>query len=222
VIGGFCFVFMLNLSIVMKKVIIVLLVVFLIPSLVAQAQSETDLGITSPQPGQVVQGLEVITGTVGLLGFSSYELSFAYSQDQSGTWFPFETSGQPVFAESLGTWDTTVLTDGDYDLRLQVYLLDETVQEIIIPDLRVRNYTAAPTEVPLPTPTDFAQLVVPTARYVAPDPATPTPSFPTPTALPPNPVALDRQTILFAIARGAVLAILGIIAIAFLLRPRKS
>ena len=206
----------------MRKVFAILLFLFLLPSQIAQAQDGADFGVTSPLPGQVIQGLEVITGTVGLMGFSSYELSFAYSQDESGTWFPFESSGQPVFEGGLGTWDTTVLTDGDYDLRLRVNLLDGTVQEIIIPDLRVRNYTAAPTEVPAPTPTEFAQLVVPTARYVAPDPATPTPSFPTPTALPANPVALDRQTILFAIGRGALLAIVAIIALAFLLRPRKT
>jgi hypothetical protein len=206
----------------MRIVLGMFLLLCLIPSRTALAQDGTDLDISSPQPGQVIQGLEVITGTVGLLGFSSYELAFTYTQDESGTWFPFESSGQPAFEESLGTWDTTVLTDGDYDLRLQVYLLDGTVREIIVPDLRVRNYTAAPTEAPLPTPTEFAQLVVPTARYVAPDPATATPSFPTPTALPANPVALDRQTILAAIGRGALLAILAIIFIAFLLRPKKN
>ncbi len=198
------------------------LLLLLVPSNLALAQEGDELAITSPRPGQVIQGLEIITGTVGILGFSSYELAFAYSGDESGTWFPIQTSSQPVYDGSLGTWDTTVLTDGDYDLRLHVSLLDGTEQELLVPGVRLRNYTAAPTEVPTATPTEFASLIVPTARFILTELPTATPAFPTPTALPANPVTISRGAILAAIGRGALLAVLAILLLVVVLRPKKS
>ena len=178
--------------------------------------------VTSPLPGQVLQGLVVINGTVDAFAFSSYELSFAYAGDAGGTWFLIRRSSEAVSQGSLGTWDTTVLTDGDYDLLLRVFLLDGSVQEARVEGLRVRNYTPASTEVPTATPTEFASLTIPTPRYVAPDPATATPSFPTPTPLPANPVELKRGTIQEAVGRGALAAVLAILALAFLLRLRRD
>ena len=149
-------------------------------------------------------------------------LTGPYAQDGTDTWFTIQTSSSLVVEGNLGTWDTTVLTDGDYNLRLKVFLLDGGMEEISVGDLRVRNYTPAPTEVPTETPTEFAPLTIPTARYVATAPPTETPSFPTPTSLPANPVAIEREMIYVAIGRGALVAILAILALAFLLRLRRD
>ena len=206
----------------MRKVFLVLLLGCLPPVRNVLAQEEAVPQVSSPLPGQVVQGLVVINGTVDVFGFSSYELSFAYAGDEGRTWFLIQRSAEPVSQANLGTWDTTVLTDGDYDLRLRVFLLDGSEQQAVVEGLRVRNYTPAPTEIPTATPTEFASLTIPTPRYVAPDPATATPSFPTPTPLPANPVELDRGTILAAVGRGGLAAVLVILALAFLLRHRRE
>ena len=168
---------------------IIALVIFLFPQPVL-AQEVADLAIVSPETGQIVQGLVLVSGTVTVLGFSSYELSFAYQDDPTGTWFTLQNSSLPVFEGELGAWDTTTLTDGDYILRLRVFLLDGSLQETTVSDLRVRNYTAVPTSTVTPTATAFAQIVPPTAQLIAPMPATVTPSHPTPTPLPPNPAGI--------------------------------
>jgi len=157
-----------------------------------------------------------------VLGFSSYELSFAYKDDPTGTWFALQTSSLPVFEGDLGIWDTTTLTDGDYTLRLQVYLLDGSVQETTAPDLRVRNYTAVPTPTPVSTATAFAQFAPPTAQLIAPMPATVTPSHPTPTPLAPNPAGLAAPSISGALGRGAILALLLILSVGLILRLRRE
>ena len=213
---------MLNLSVVMKSALFaILLVIFLLPQPVL-AQEGADLAITSPEADQIVQGLVIVSGTVTVLGFSSYELSFAYKDDPTRTWFTLQNSSLPVFDGELGTWDTTTLTDGNYSLRLRVFLLDGSVQETIVTDLRVRNYTAVPTSTFTPTATPFAEIVAPTAQLIAPLLATVTPSHPTPTPFPPNPAGLTVPSISEALGRGAILSLLLILVVGLILRLRRE
>jgi len=213
---------MLNLSIAMKSALVaILLVIFLLPQPVL-AQEGADLAITSPEADQIVQGLVIVSGTVTVLGFSSYELSFAYKDDPTGTWFTLQNSSLPVFDGELGTWDTTTLTDGDYKLRLRVFLLDGSTQETIVTDLRVRNYTAVLTSTFTPTATPFAEIVAPTAQLIAPLPATATPSHPTPTPFPSNPAGLTVPSISEALGRGAILSLLLILVVSLILRLRRE
>ena len=213
---------MLNLLVVMKSALFaILLVIFLLPQPVL-AQEGADLAITSPEADQIVQGLAIVSGTVTVLGFSSYELSFAYKDDPTGTWFTLQNSSLPVFDGELGTWDTTTLTDGNYSLRLRVFLLDGSVQETIVTDLRVRNYTAVPTSTFTPTATPFAEIVAPTAQLIAPLLATVTPSHPTPTPFPPNPAGLTVPSISEALGRGAILSLLLILVVGLILRLRRE
>jgi len=213
---------MLNLSIAMKSALVaILLVIFLLPQPVL-AQEGANLAITSPEADQIVQGLVIVSGTVTVLGFSSYELSFAYKDDPTETWFTLQNSSLPVFEGELGTWDTTTLTDGDYSLRLRVFLLDGSMQETIVTDLRVRNYTAVPTSTFTPTATPFAEIVAPTAQLIAPLPATATSSHPTPTPFPPNPAGLTVPSISEALGRGAILSLLLILIVSLILRLRRE
>jgi len=219
---GFYFSIVLNLSIVMKHAALtIFLLIFLFPRPVL-AQEGADLVITSPESGQFVQGLVIVSGTVTVLGFSSYELSFAYMDDPTGTWFALQNSSLPVFEGELGSWDTTTLTDGDYSLRLRAFLLDGSMQETTVTDLRVRNYTAVPTATFTPTATPFAQIVPPTAQLIAPLPATVTPFHPTPTPLPPNPAGLTVPSISEAMGRGALFAFLLILGVGLVLRLRRD
>lgn len=188
----------------------------------AVAQSAPGLLITAPQSGQVIQGLVVVSGSVTLLGFSYYELAFSYESDSTDTWFILQTSSLPVSDGELGTWDTGALTDGDYRLRLRAYLLDGSFQEIIVTDLKVRNYTAAPTTVPTATETSLPGLVAPTALLATPVPAAVTQAYPTPTPLPPNPAGLDVGAIYSALGRGAGWTLVLFLGLGLLLRLRRD
>jgi hypothetical protein len=206
------------------KVIYILVLVFtfvFLPQSV-RAQEGTLPVISSPSQGQIVQGLSVITGSVSALGFSSYELSFAYADDPTQTWFVLTSGAEPIFEGELGTWDTTTLTDGDYSLRLRTFMLDGTVQEVTVTGLRVRNYTPVPTSTFTPTATAVVQFAPPTAQLVAPAPDTATPSLPTPTPLPPNPASLQEASISRALGRGAILALVLFLGFGLLLRLRRE
>ncbi len=157
--------------------------------------------VVSPRPGEALQGLVTITGTSDVIGFASYEITFAYPDDLTGTWFLISQSSQPVQGETLAVWDTTAITDGNYALRLLVFLDDGTSLEVRVPDLRVRNYT--PVETATPGPTSASG----TATLPVVTPAIP---LPTSTPLPPNPAALTSSRILTSLGYGALAAIAGI------------
>ena len=212
---------MIDLSIAMKRFLVLFLLIAILPHPV-RAQEGAQLDISSPSEGQIVQGMVVVSGSVTVLGFSSYELSFAYNDDPTQTWFILTTSSLPVFESELGTWDTTTLTDGDYTLRLRIFLLDGTVRETIVSGLRVRNYTAVPTSTFTPTATAIVQFAPPTAQLIAPAAATVTPSLPTPTPLPPNPASLQDASISGALGRGAILALLLFLGFGLILRLRRE
>ena len=108
--------------------------------------------IVEPRPGDVLQGVVKIAGSDDVPGFVSTEVSFSYADDPTGTWFLIAASVQPVTNDSLATWDTTVITDGDYVLRLRVYLTDGNSRETILSGLRVRNYTPVETPTPMTVP----------------------------------------------------------------------
>ena len=213
---------MLNLSIVMKHIFLIFgLVFFFFPQPVL-AQDGNQATISYPIEAQIVQGVVTISGSVTVLGFSSYKISFAYENDPTQTWFELSSSSLPVFEGELGAWDTTTLTDGDYSLRLQVFLLDGTVQEATVTGLRVRNYTPIPTSTHTPTSTPVVQFAPPTAQLIAPAPATVTPSLPTPTVLPPNPASLAEASISSALGRGAALTLLLFFVFGLLLKLRRE
>lgn len=153
--------------------------------------------IVSPRPGEALQGRVTITGASNAIGFASYELAFAYPADPTGTWFLIAQSNQPVQDGTLGEWDTTLVTDGDYTLRLRVLLDDGSSLEVLAPDLRVRNYT------PVETPTPGTSPVFPTRT---PSAFTPSPPGETSTPRPPNPAALTPERLLSGLGWGALAA----------------
>jgi len=211
---------MLNLPIAMKRALLIIpLLLFYLP---VHAQAETGIVISSPNSGDFIQGLVVVEGTITVLGFSSYELSFAYDQNPTETWFVLQSSTTPVIEGELGIWDTTTLTDGNYNLRVRVFLLDGSLQETTLSDLRVRNYTAIPTATPAPPATIVAQFAPPTAQLIVPKLATVTPSHPTPTPFQANPVGLELLSISAAIRRGALLVLLFFIGFGLILRFRRD
>src|SRR4030042_555849 len=111
----------------------------------AQVTPVPDVVIVDPQPGQALQGVVAIMGRTSLSGFRSAEILFGYSNDPSQTWFFIAESTTPVDAGLLAEWDTSTLTDGNYTLRLVVNRTDGSRVVVIVPGLRVRNYSPVET-----------------------------------------------------------------------------
>lgn len=186
------------------------------------AQESPPIGITSPESGEVLRGEVNITGTTNLPDFVSAQLDFTYASapQPAVTWFPLQALSQPVFDSPLYTWDTTLITDGDYILRLRVFLGDGSFQEVAVPVAIQNDSLPTPSSTPTAAP-DEVTVLVPTPFLLA---ASPTPTDvprPTPTPLPANPVSLDARTLFLSLGRGA-LVILGMFALAgLILRIRR-
>ena len=188
----------------------------------AAAQIETDIRITAPASGDTLQRLINITGTSAADDFASSELSFAYASDSTFTWFLIYSTDQPVTEGLLAAWDTNLVTDGDYNLRLRVTLQDGSLLETLVTGLRVRNQT--PTETPTLAPTstpDFDRPSTSTPLPPTPMPAPTSTRLPTPTALPSNPAAVTPDEITFFLGRGILLALLTFVVVGIFLRLRR-
>ena len=201
----------------MKKVFAIIPIIFFL----TVAQDEPFVAVTSPAPNDILRGQVNIIGSTNLPDFVSAQLDFAYASDATGTWFPIQTLSQPVFDSPLYTWDTTTITDGDYILRLRVFVTDGTAQEVTVP-ITLQNDTVPATTTAVPTSTpEEVTVLIPTPFLLA---ASPTPTDlprPTPTPLPANPASLDSNKILLSLGRGA-LVILGLFAFAgLILRFRR-
>jgi hypothetical protein len=165
-----------------------------------------------------------ITGSDDVAGFVSAEISFAYAGDPTGTWFLIGVSEQSVSSDKITTWDTTVITDGNYVLRLRVILADGSFRESTMSGLRVRNYTPIET----PTPTATAIIIEATPTEIIPE-ATPTPTitltpppFPTPTMLPTNPATLAPMDIPTSLSYGGLAVIISFLFFGLYLWLRRK
>lgn len=172
----------------------------------------SEIAIISPSQGDALQGSVPVTGNTAVDGFLRAELTFAYSDDRTDTWFLIFETDQPPSNGSLAQWDTTTLTDGEYSLRLVVTLQNGTQMATTVQNLRLRNYTPIETDTPTPTQTPLpGNTPVPTQ--------TPTPTItpipPTSTPLPPNPAQLTSQDIALSLGKGAIgaIAALGVIGL---------
>lgn len=187
--------------------------------------------ITAPLPGAAVQGDIMINGNTAIEGFVSSEISFGYAGDLTETWFLIQTSTLPVSNGLLAHWDSSTITDGDYTLRLVLTLSDGAQVTLIVPGLRVRNYTPIETDTPTPLPpsatagpgTPLPPSATPSSTPIP--SATPVP--PTLTPLPTNPAIISEKNVLSTVIKGAgigsgTLLVLGaIVGIRQWLRNRK-
>lgn len=172
---------------------------------VATPISAPTVSLSAPVSGQALQGVVAITGNSAIPGFIRAELSFAYRENPTGTWFLIAESETPVENGALAQWDTTTITDGEYQLRLVVRLENGQQQIAALTGLRVRNYTPIETVTPTPTATATATAL----PGNTPEPTiTPTPTVtpvpPTATAIPPNPAAIGPEDIVNTFGRAAL------------------
>jgi hypothetical protein len=166
--------------------------------------------ISSPVSGQVVQGAAVIRGNTNLDGFLSYEVDFAYAADPNETLFLIQESTLPIQEGVLAVWNTSAITDGDYDLHLLIDRNGGDQVEIQVTDLRVRNYTPIDTETPTPTlPHVTLAVDVPTLTTTPQGTSTPmtTSLPPTPTSLPVNPAEVTTSQVFLTLSMGVAITV---------------
>jgi hypothetical protein len=132
--------------------------------------SQTLGQITSPRDRASVRGQVPIEGSATHAQFQKYELHYGAEASPSEDWRPVGGSpfSVPVVQGRLALWDTFVIPDGLYSLRLRIVRVDGNYDEYFVRNIQVVN--ALPTETPTPeaTPTEA--------------PPTPTPA-PTPTVI---------------------------------------
>jgi hypothetical protein len=183
--------------------------------------AQAGVRITSPLPGQALQGSVLITGNTVVEGFQSAELSFSYSNNPLDTWFFIQQYLAPIADSGLVHWDTTTISDGNYTLRLVVTKSDGSLETALIPGLRVRNYT--PIETDTPTPVIPTETLPPRATPIPTHTPMPTetapPSLPTPP--PTNPAVLSTQEVYTSLFKG-ILAAFGLFALAGLYHTARS
>ncbi len=177
------------------------------PAVGFAAQAPGFAEIITPAPGESLSGMVTIAGSANHPAFVSYELAFAYANDNTGTWFPIaEAVTTPVTDGPLALWDTRSLSDEVYVLRLLVLLGDGSLLETTVGDLRVSNYT--PTRIP---PADQAASPAPTLTPVN-APPTPELDAPPPTAPPAEQIVLTALRLGMAAGAASLLAV-GLIVV---------
>ena len=92
--------------------------------------------LTSPEPGQEVSGTITLTGTVNVENFGFYK--YGVSSQGADTWATISASRKPVNNGDIGLWDTSSLTPGDYQLRLEVTNNQGEIYPPCIISVRVR------------------------------------------------------------------------------------
>ncbi len=76
------------------------------------------IDITSPKPGDQIQGAINLKGTATIPNFGFYKYEFAPLGSDS--WAAILASRKPIQDGDLGNWDTSAIATGDYQLRLVV------------------------------------------------------------------------------------------------------
>lgn len=184
----------------------------------ANAQTSTDspIGIEDPLPGQAVQGLVQIEGFINLDEFDTYTLSFSFTGQDS--WFPITTNGTEVRQGLLAEWDTSAITDGNYDLVLTVSLPNGESLEFFTKGVRVRNYSIIETDTPHPTQEEQISTQSPTAT------STPIPTQRSQMSAPPlpkNDASFSTVDIQSALIRGGIFGIILFGLLTILLKRKK-
>ena len=212
---------MLNLPIAMFQSLLILALFF-------HAQT-AELSIISPLSGDTLRGQVEIVGNLNVPNFASAELAFSYASNPADSWFTIQTFPQPVVDPTFAIWDTTTLTDGDYVLHLRVFFQDGSSQDIVVPDLKIRNDTLPPTAIlPTATATEFFDTITINPLPVS-SPTGPTPepepvllTYPSPTPMPANPASVTVPSIYSKFAQGVLIVFVLFIFFALVLRLRKN
>ena len=142
--------------------------------------------ITSPRDRAVVRDKVSIRGTATHPEFWKYEVAYGPEPNPSDQWILIGAVHENQVVDNvLETWDTTLLPDGNYSVRLRVVRRDGNYQEYFVREIAVANTvpTDTPTPEVTPTPTETPTPLPPTPTIIIELPLLPSPTFqPLPTA----------------------------------------
>ena len=115
-----------------------------------QPQRQAIAQITSPTDGQTLTGLVTVTGSADHPDFARWELAYGPDPNPNDAWQPFADGKQSVHDGTIGTWNTGVVADGGYMLRLRVVRKDSNYDEAFVRGLKVSNTApiGTPTSIP--------------------------------------------------------------------------
>ena len=149
----------------MKRSLVLLLILVLALPLVVYAQTPStppnpNANISWPPPVYVVRGQFQIRGTANLPNMTNYFIEFRPLNDDlspqvgADVWFPAILPSQAAVQDGvLGTWDTTLIADGLYELRLTVNVSQGNPVFAIVSPLRIQNTPSPFAATPTPFPT---------------------------------------------------------------------
>jgi hypothetical protein len=144
--------------------------------------------ITSPRDRAVVRDKVSIQGTATHPQFWKYEVAYGPEPNPGDQWVLIGMVHETQVVDNvLETWDTILLPDGNYSLRLRVVRRDGNYDEYFVREIAVANTlpTDTPTPAVTPTPTDTPTPLPPTPTIVIELPVLPSPtSQPLPTTAP--------------------------------------
>lgn len=151
------------------------------------AAQGTIAAITSPEEQAVVRGTVPIIGTSVDANFWKYEVHYAPEPNPLDQWVLIGAIHETQVVDGLlETWETMIIPDGMYSLRLRDVNRTGNYSEIFVRGILVAN--AEPTETPVPTDTPLPTATITPA-------ATPTFAIPTsPLAQPTATPTLVRPT----------------------------
>jgi len=205
---------------VLRTVLVVLLGTLVLGTL--SAAQAPEIKITSPQMNAELRGKVLINGTAALPQFDYYKVEFGIGPNPSDWALVGEIHRTPVTDGLLETWDTTVLPDGLYSLRLRVVKPDGNYAEYYVRQVKIVNTvpTSTPTATVSPTipPTPVVMetytpvFTKPTAALAQPTP-TPTLARPTRETVSPLGSAKDfgNALLLGAGAMGVIFLLVGLV-----------
>ena len=103
--------------------------------------SEVSVSIDAPLPGQILSGDVHITGSVEAPDMKSFFVEFSLLAGRNlGDWYPATLPRvESIRSGVIGTWNTRVLKDGQYHLRLTVNAGDGPAQRFLIGTFEVRH-----------------------------------------------------------------------------------
>jgi hypothetical protein len=212
--GKICIIytFMLKLTVAMLKPLMKLFISIAI-GIPAFLVNTPGLYVSYPPAGAVVQGVVKVIGSLPEEKFRSGVLSYAFDDGSNPNWFVITKFDKPLQDEVLGIWDSTTITDGNYQLRLKVNLIDGTNAFILVKGIQVANYTRI-----FSTPIPEAAVVITTEEIDL----TSEIKVATPTALKINPAAIHSRDLLESLGIGLFIGIFSllILAIYIFLRNR--
>jgi hypothetical protein len=190
-----------------------LLLCLLVPAGLAVAQPAGQ--ITSPRDRAAVRGQVPIEGSAAHGQFQKYEIHYGPEPNPGDQWTPVGGSpfAVPVIQGRLGLWDTTLIPDGLYSLRLRVVRVDGNYDDYFVRGIQVSNTfptvtptAAGPTATPLPTLT--VVIAVPTIVSPTPRPTnTPLPTAPATDTPPPSDMPFQSVSDAACWGAGATLAV---------------